>query len=69
MNYYKLLNIPANANEKDIKKAYRKLAKKYHPDMYQGNKSVAEEKMQLINEAYDTLSDTALRKEYDKSIN
>lgn len=68
LNYYKLLNVPTNANEKEIKKAYRNLAKKYHPDMYQGDKSVAEEKMQLINEAYDTLSDTALRKEYDKKI-
>ena len=68
LNYYKLLNVPTNASEKEVKKAYRNLAKKYHPDMYQGDKSVAEEKMQLINEAYDTLSDTALRKEYDKKI-
>ena len=68
LNYYKLLNVPTNANEKEVKKAYRNLAKKYHPDMYQGDKSVAEEKMQLINEAYDTLSDVALRKEYDKKI-
>ena len=68
LNYYKLLNVPTNANEKEIKKAYRNLAKKYHPDMYQGDKSVAEEKMQLINEAYDTLSNTELRKEYDKKI-
>lgn len=68
MNYYKLLNIPTSANEKEIKKAYRNLAKKYHPDMYQGDKSVAEKKMQQINEAYDTLSNAQLRKEYDKKI-
>ena len=56
MNYYKLLNISTNASEKEIKKAYRNLAKKYHPDMYPGDKGVAEKKMQLINEAYDTSS-------------
>lgn len=68
MNYYKLLNVSTNAGEKEIKKAYRNLAKKYHPDTYQGDKSIAEKKMQQINEAYDTLSDVNRRKEYDKKI-
>lgn len=68
LNYYKVLNVSTKADDKEIKKAYRLLAKKYHPDMYQGDKSYAEEKMQEINEAYDTLSNAYLRKEYDNSI-
>ncbi len=68
LNYYKLLNISTNASEKEIKKAYRNLAKKYHPDTYEGDKSIAEKKMQQINEAYDTLSDITRRNEYDKKI-
>lgn len=68
MNYYKLLNISTSASEKEIKKAYRDLAKKYHPDTYQGDKKIAEKKMQQINEAYDTLSNVSLRKEYDEKI-
>lgn len=68
MNYYKILNISTSANDKEIKKAYRLLAKKYHPDMYQGDKSIAEDKMQEINEAYDVLSDSDKRVKYDKSI-
>ncbi len=68
LNYYNVLNIKTNATEKDIKKAYRALAKKYHPDTYQGDKNVAQEKMQEINIAYDTLSDAGLRKEYDKKL-
>lgn len=68
MNYYKILNVYTNATDKEIKKAYRLLAKKYHPDMYQGDKNVAEDRMQEINEAYDTLSDVERRKDYDKSI-
>lgn len=68
MDYYKILNVSTKADDKTIKKAYRLLAKKYHPDTYQGDKSYAEGKMQEINEAYDTLSNADLRKEYDKSI-
>lgn len=69
MTYYELLNIKENASYKDIKIAYRALAKKYHPDTYKGNKSIAEEKMKLINEAYDVLSNSDSRKNYDESIN
>jgi len=43
LTYYEVLNIKKSASEKEIKNAYRILAKKYHPDTYQGNKSVAEE--------------------------
>ena len=68
MNYYEVLNIKTTASEKDIKKAYRILAKKYHPDTYEGNKEFAQTKMQEINVAYDTLSDAELKKEYDEKM-
>lgn len=69
MNYYEMLNVSKSASEKEIKNAYRKLAKKYHPDTYQGNKSVAEEKMKQINEAYDVLSNKELKSKYDEQFN
>lgn len=68
MNFYEVLNLKTNATEKEIKKAYRVLAKKYHPDTYVGDKEFAEDKMQEINMAYDTLSNSFLRNEYDKKI-
>jgi len=68
LNFYEVLNIKTNANEKEIKKSYRILAKKYHPDTYQGDKNFAQEKMQEINAAYDTLSNPELRKKYDEKI-
>lgn len=68
MNFYEVLGIKTNATEKDIKKAYRVLAKKYHPDTYKGNKEFAVVKMQEINVAYDTLSDNVLRNKYDEKI-
>ena len=54
---YKVLGIPTNASEAQIKEAYRELAKKYHPDKYQDNplSELAEEKFQEVNEAYDML--------------
>lgn len=63
-DFYKVLDIPENATETEIKKAYRKLAVKYHPDKNPGNKE-AEEKFKEINEAYSVLSDSEKRKEYD----
>lgn len=63
-DYYEILGIAKGASEDDIKKAYRKLAKKYHPDKNPGNKE-AEEKFKLISEAYAVLSDKAKRQEYD----
>lgn len=63
-DYYSALGIEKNASQDDIKKAYRKLAKKYHPDVNPGDKK-AEEKFKEINEAYEVLSDPDKRKKYD----
>jgi len=63
-DYYKILGINKTATQEEIKKAYRKLARKYHPDLNPGNKE-AEEKFKEINEAYAVLSDPQKRKEYD----
>lgn len=63
-DYYSDLGIDKNASQEDIKKAYRKLAKKYHPDVNPGNKQ-AEEKFKRISEAYEVLSDPEKRKKYD----
>lgn len=63
-DYYSILGINKNASQNDIKKAYRKLAKKYHPDANPGNKQ-AEEKFKDISEAYEVLSDPEKRKKYD----
>jgi len=63
-DYYSVLGVDKNASQDDIKRAYRKLAKKYHPDTNPGNKQ-AEEKFKDINEAYEVLSDTEKRKNYD----
>ena len=65
IDYYKVLGISKNANEKDIKKAYRSLARKYHPDVNPGD-SEAEKKFKEINEANEVLSDPEKRKKYDK---
>jgi curved DNA-binding protein len=63
-DYYKLLGVGRNATEAEIKKAYRKLAMKYHPDHAKGDKG-AEEKFKKISEAYAVLSDKEKRQEYD----
>ena len=64
-DYYKILGIEKNATEKEIKKAYRKLALKWHPDKNPNNREEAEEKFKKINEAYSILSDKDKRNEYD----
>lgn len=63
-DYYKLLNVSKDASDQELKKAYRKLAMKYHPDKTKGNK-VAEDKFKKINEAYAVLSDKEKRNKYD----
>ncbi|HLO66682.1 MAG TPA: molecular chaperone DnaJ [Holophaga sp.] len=63
-DYYAVLGIPRGASEEDVKKAYRKLARKYHPDLNPGNRE-AEAKFKEVTEANDVLSDPAKRKNYD----
>lgn len=64
-DYYKTLGVSSSASEKEIKAAYRKLARKYHPDVNPGDKA-AEEKFKDISEAYEVLSDPEKRKRYDE---
>ena len=64
-DYYKTLGLPRNASDEDIKKAYRKLARKYHPDLNPGNKE-AEGRFKEVSEANDVLSDPEKRQNYDQ---
>ena len=64
-DYYEVLGVGRNADAKTIKSAYRKLAKKYHPDMNPGDKQ-AEQKFKEVTEAYNVLSDTEKKKLYDQ---
>lgn len=63
-DYYRILGVPENAAEEDIKSAYRRLAKEYHPDAHPGDEK-CEEMFREINEAYDVLGDSRKRKAYD----
>jgi DnaJ-class molecular chaperone len=64
-DYYQILGVPKNAPEKDIKSAYRKLAKKWHPDANPNNQKEAEEKFKDLQEAYEVLGDSDKRRKYD----
>jgi molecular chaperone DnaJ len=64
-DYYEMLGVQKGASQEDIKRAYRKLARKYHPDLNPGDK-VAEQKFKEINEAYEVLGDPKKRSEYDQ---
>ena len=63
-DYYKTLGVSPEATQKEIKKAYYQLAKKYHPDTNKGDNS-AQKKFQDVSEAYECLSDESKRKQYD----
>ncbi len=64
-NYYEVLGVAKNASEKEIRQAYRRLAREYHPDVNKTD-AAAEEKFKEVNEAYSVLSDEESRKKYDR---
>jgi len=66
-DYYQILGVPENASQEDIKRAFRKLAFKHHPDTNPGNEKQAEEQFKEINEAYGVLGDKYKRQQYDSA--
>ncbi|MCU6340011.1 DnaJ domain-containing protein, partial [Enterobacter quasiroggenkampii] len=66
-NYYELLGVQRHASPEELKKAYRRLAKQYHPDV-NGGSSEAEQRFKQIHEAYAVLQDEAARKAYDDKL-
>src|SRR5882672_12347074 len=64
-DYYETLSVPRNASADDIRKSYRKLARKYHPDLNPGDKA-SEDRFKQVQEAYDVLSDPKKKQMYDQ---
>src|SRR5204862_6379496 len=65
-DYYGVLGVPRGASSDEIKRAYRRLAKKFHPDLNKDNPKAAEEKFKQLSEAYEVLADPEKRKIYDQ---
>lgn len=68
MDYYEILQVNKNASQKEIRNSYLHLIKKYHPDIYKGDKNFAEKKSKEVNIAYETLYDPIKRAEYDLEL-
>lgn len=68
MNYYNILQIDENASPEEIKQAYHKMARLFHPDNFNGSREDAEEQMRKINEAYKVLSDPEMKNKYDEKM-
>ncbi len=68
INYYKELGVKTNASKEEIKLAYLSQLKKYHPDVYDGNPKVAQDKTALLNESYSILKDDDKRFQYDQKL-
>lgn len=68
MNYYEILGVDRQASAQEIKKAYKKLAKKWHPDLNHDDPKTAEQKMKEINVAFTTLSNEVARIDYNKKL-
>ena len=65
-DYYEILGVSKDADERTIKKAYRKLARKHHPDASDESPEIAEEKFKEVSEAYEVLADSEKRSRYDR---
>ncbi|MDP4133221.1 MAG: DnaJ domain-containing protein, partial [Bacillota bacterium] len=65
-DYYEVLGVSKTATDEEIKKAYRSMAKKYHPDLNKDDQETAEKKFKEVNEAYEVLSDPQKKARYDQ---